>query len=181
MTDKYQLEDLIIKATIEQVLTDECIVKVAREIVKFNKENDNTQNWLDMHERDLKEVQKEINNYLTAIGQGLFTPDMKERMLILDNRKNELNELILKENWKKPQLVDEDKIIFYLKQFRQGKENDEKFKYRLINTFIDKIILFNNKAIITYNIKDSHGEQLSITEIIKSFECSTNQRLVSHW
>lgn len=45
-----------------------------------------------------------------------------------------------------------------LEQFRKGDINDEKYRQALIDTFVNKIYLYDDKMTILYNSRDSHSD-----------------------
>ena len=47
------------------------------------------------------------------------------------------------------------------------------FRERLVDTFIHRVILFDDKIIIVYNIKNDNNESITIEEILNDFNDST--------
>ena len=70
----------------------------------------------------------------------------------------------------------EDEILFWLLQFREGKEDDKAFKDRLVETFINKMILYNDKLVVVFNIQGKDGDKLSIDQLIKDLESNELSR-----
>ena len=48
-------------------------------------------------------------------------------------------------------------VKFFLNQFKQGDINDEKYRQALIDTFVNKIYLYDEKMTILYNTQDGHS------------------------
>lgn len=67
----------------------------------LNKENTS----LPILQKQFAEVQKNIDNMLNAIQQGIFTPSTKERLESLEREKSELSVQIIKEEISKPKLT----------------------------------------------------------------------------
>ena len=166
---KQYIEELVIKATTELLFNDEVIKQAARQITEYAKRYlENT--TLTQLEKRLTETQKQIDNFLVAIGQGIITHDTKSRMIELEAEKADLLFKIEGEKLNQVIKLTENEILFWLLQFREGREDDKAFKNRLVETFINKIVLYNDKLVIVFNIQGKDGGQLSVDEIIKDLE-----------
>ena len=51
-----------------------------------------------------------------------------------------------------------NEIRFFLNQFRKGDINDAKYRQALVDTFVNKIYLYDDKMTVLYNTQDSHSE-----------------------
>ena len=69
-------------------------------------------------EKQLREVNKKLDNLMKAIEDGLYTRTMKERLEALESQKDELTAKIADEKLKKPSF-NEDFIRFWLLKFRK--------------------------------------------------------------
>ena len=69
-------------------------------------------------EKQLREVNKKLDNLMKAIEDGLYTRTTKERLEALEIQKDELTEKIADEKLKKPSF-NEDFIRFWLLKFRK--------------------------------------------------------------
>ena len=81
---------------------------------------------------------------------GIFNEATKKRMDDLETRKTELNIQIAKEELAKP-TVTKDQIICWLEHFRTFDTTKFEHRRRFINTFINRIFLYDDKIIITFN------------------------------
>ena len=170
--NKKWLEDLVVKITMEKVLTDKMILWSAQQLVDFNNQV-LANSKLDNLETELKAVISELENLVNAIAQGLGIGTIKDKVLALESKKTDLQKEIESERLKMPVRLTLDQYIDWFERFKDGDDNCEKFRERLIDTFINKVILFDDKIIIVYNIKDCDNEKISVTEIIKDFEDSS--------
>ena len=153
----------------EKVLNEKTIRKSAEMLVTQN-EQASANGKLDNLESELKAVVSELDNLVNAIAGGLAIGTIKDKVLALESKKNDLQNEINAEKLNVPIKLSLDDYIFWLESFKGGNTTDEKFRERLIDTFINKVILFNDKIIIVYNVKDGDKEKLSVTEIINDFE-----------
>ena len=170
--NKKWLEDLVVNTTMTKVLTDKAIRKSAEMLVAYN-DQVLANSKIDHLESELKAICIELENLVNAIAQGLAIGTIKDKALALESQKVELQNEIESEKLNAPIRLTLDQYIFWFEQFKDGDTSCEKFRERLIDAFINKVILFDDKIIIVYNIKDGDNEKISVTEIIKDFEDSS--------
>ena len=116
-------------------------------------------------EKQLKEVQKSVANVMTAIENGVFTKSTKERLLDLEARQSELETQIAVEQSRqiKPLKANDVKkflTYFAYKKYEKGEEKNEFF-----NSFINRVILFDDKVIILYNSNDRETKKLTRKQV----------------
>lgn len=101
---------------------------------------------------------KSIDNLLNAIQQGILTPSTKQRMEELEQQKTELSIQIIKEGMTKPTISAED-IEAYFNRLRNLNFKRHDHRRRLIDTFINKIVLWDDGRIyFGCNYKDCSKE-----------------------
>lgn len=124
-------------------------------------------------EKELKEVNKSINGIMAAIENGIFTKTTKERLLNLETEQSELENKIAVEQARqtKPLQVNEVKkflTYFAYMKYEKGEEKNEFF-----NSFINRVILYDDKVIILYNSNDRETKRLSKKQL-KDIENAEN-------
>ena len=167
--NKRWLEDLVINETMKLLTTQGMIEKIAQQVMVYSDQKRVDTN-LEKYEKQLAEVQSKIKSIITAIEQGIILPSTKDRLIELEADKADLQWRIDGERMNTPIKLVYDEVVYWFVQFTQGDVNDEQFRERIIDTFINKIILWNDRIIITYNIKGRDSEKVTIDEIIKDFE-----------
>ena len=70
---------------------------------------------------------------------------------------NELEQQILVETSSHPTPT-VNEVRFFLNQFRKGDVNDLKYRQALVDTFVNKIYLYDDKMTVLYNTQDSHSD-----------------------
>ncbi len=101
---------------------------------------------LPLLKKQYAETQRGIDNLLNAIQQGILTASTKQRMEDLERQKSELSVQIMKEEMAKPTLT-KDQIIFWFNRLRKLNTNKLEHRRRLIDTFINTIILYDDGRI----------------------------------
>ena len=105
-----------------------------------------------------------------------------ERISQKKREHNELEQQILVETSSHPTPT-VNEVRFFLNQFRKGNVNDLKYRQALVDTFVNKIYLYDDKMTVLYNTQDSHSDvtidDLSSSRValvdLKGFEPSTSR------
>lgn len=167
------IETLVFETTIKYILKPKIIDKIAKIVAeKFNSEISTPTALLSL-EKELKEVNKSINGIMSAIENGIFTKTTKERLLNLEATQSELETKIGLEKTRlvKPLEINEVKkfmTYFAYMKYEKGEEKNEFF-----NSFINRVILYDDKVIIIYNSNDRETRNL-IKKQLKEIECGKN-------
>lgn len=147
---------------------DGTIDLIAKQVVKHNNALQ-AQDKLAFYQKEYNEVDRKLDNYIEAIGNGVSVDKIKDKMLELESRKAELQYLIDEERLDMPIPLDENKVRYWFTQFANGDINDPQFKERLIEALVNRVVVFNDKLIISFNVKEDNSEKLTTRQIIKDF------------
>ena len=154
---KEWLEKEIVRITAEYVLTDSVISYIADRIIEIQEQELADTSMLKYYENRLKETQRSINNLMKAIEEGIITASTRDRLLALEEEKRDLNVEIEREKLVRPAITREQ-IIYFLESFKGGDVNDEAYCERIIDTFVNKVLIYDDKIVITYNHSDETRE-----------------------
>ena len=147
---KEWLEDLVVRETMKLIQDDAVIDKIVQLVMDVqNQEN----TAIPLLEKQLREVDKKLDNLMKAIEDGLYTRTTKERLEALEIQKDELTAKIADEKLKKPSF-NEDFIQFWLLKFRKFDISQKKQQKALIEIFVNAIFLYDDRMLITFNYKD---------------------------
>ena len=141
--NKEYLEDLVVKTTVENVLTDENIELIATKSIELIESDaaDNTQ--LQYYESELKETRKKIKNIMQSIEDGVAARTVMNRLSELEQYEIDVLENIGYLQIKKPTLTKEQ-IIYWLESFRHGDINDIDYKQRIIDTLVHSVYVYDS-------------------------------------
>lgn len=161
---KEWIETLVVKYTVQKVLTDKNIELIADKAMELIEKESNDTSVVSGLQETLKDIDKKIQNVLSAIEQGIITSSTKNRLQELETQKREIETNIAKEETKKP-FITKDHIIFWLNSFRNGNIHDIEYQRRIIDTLVNSVFLYDNddgsrKIVITFNL--SSGETCTI-------------------
>lgn len=159
---KDDIEDIVAKAC-QDILTKDNINLVAKKIVEYANNEKNTIEYKQLS-KALKENEKRKNNIVKAITE---CEDNSTRQILFDelskiqNKLDEINQSLLIEKAKHLNLGITE-VKYFLNNLKKGNINKFKYKKILINTLINKVYLYKDKAIILFNI-NNHIEEVNIS------------------
>ena len=147
---KEWLEELVVRETMKLIQDDAVIDKIVQLVMDVQNQENTT---IPLLEKQLREVNKKLDNLMKAIEDGLYTRTTKERLEALESQKDELTVKIADEKLKKPSF-NEDFIRFWLMKFRKFDISQKKQRKTLIEIFVNAIFLYDDRMLITFNYKD---------------------------
>ena len=149
---KEVLEQAVIKATMEDMLTDETIDALAEEVMRIQAEEleDDPVNALRSRQKSLEQ---KIRNITRAIEDAPGSRALTTRLVELEQEEKNVAIQITKAELSRPQLS-ADIVRSWLTSFRIGDVTDPDFCTRLVETFVAKVDVYNEKAMIYYNISN---------------------------
>lgn len=172
------IERLVIKYTMEYVLTDETIKWIAENSMKVFKDEEKKTELALLKER-FSENKRAINNLMAALEKGIISETVTERLRELEAEKKELEKLIARSEASLHIDLTEEKIIFALEQLRNGVLTSREYQKRLVQTFIDRIDLYDDTLRITYYYGDKTSKTIEKGSFSVSYEppyiAQTNQ------
>ena len=158
------MERFVVKAAIEKALNKDTIERLTQKLLAYQS-RENTR--LPVLPAALKDVNKPIENIVSAIEQGIFTPATKQRLDELEEQRKELEASILQEQIAKP-LLTREQILFWFERFRQGDSSDPAYQQKIIDCFVNSVYIFDDRLVINFNYRD--GDKLvSLQEVKSSF------------
>ena len=114
--------------------------------------------------KQLQENNKKLANLLRAIENGIFNDTTNDRMRELENANKELKEKIISRETLTIKPLDENIVYAYLFSFKDLDYSLNNAKQRLIDMFVNRVVLFDNECHIYFNISDDKGTQLKLSE-----------------
>ena len=163
------IEELVVRYTVQEVLTDENIDLIATRAMEIIEKESADTTYLDGLQGELKEVQKKIKNIMTAIEQGIITSTTKDRLEELETEKNEIEGRIAREEMKKP-LLTKERIQYWLVSFKSGNINDNEYRRRVIDTLVNSVYVYDDgdngrRIVLTFNVSGQNTATISCSDI----------------
>ena len=181
--NKEYLEDIVVKSTKDFLDNQNNIDMIIKEIGKLSKQNSKN-DFISSLKKQLGTYKKKKNNLLEALANcddKNLRPDIYSKLTETNNNIEELE--IELSNLETP--IDDllfEKVKFIIQEFRNGDINDLKFKKTIINLFIDRVFLYDDKVVILFltskrksiNLSQNINEQ---TESLFNTTLVENRRL----
>lgn len=166
---KEWIEKLVVKFTVQYVLTDDNIEKIATKAMELiNKEMEDTSVLIGL-QGALRETNKKLKNLMNAIEQGIITPTTKDRLEELEQERLDLEGQIAREEMKKP-LLSKERIMYWLISFKSGDINDVEYQQRIIDTLVNSIFVYDNddggrRIVLTFNVSGNNTLTITSSDI----------------
>lgn len=161
---KKELEDLVIKSTLEHVLNHDTIEQIIDQMLKYQAEQKKN-SACSILRQQLNEVSGYINNMLDAIKHGIITPSTRSELMSLEEEKADLEQKIAHEELQEAVPLTRERILFWFEQFAEFNTDDENARQYLVTYFINQVIAYDDKIIIIYNHDGDNLTESDISDI----------------
>ena len=164
------IEDFVVRHTVEKVLTDENIETIATKAMDIINKEAQDKSVLNALQDELKDVEKRLKNIVDLMEQGIASSTTKDRLLELENRKEDLIKQIAVEGTKRPFLTKE-RIIYWLESFKCGNVDDPAFKRRVIDTLVNSVYVYDTNGgkgrrfVFTWNLSENRTSTVNVSDI----------------
>ena len=164
---------------INDVLHDEEVFNlIVNKTWEYYVRQDNDKAEEDAMLREIEGIDKAVGNLLKAAEQGLRFELIKDRLDELDAQKTAIKKALAERELAKCIKLTKERIQFFLEEMRDLNVRDEKASRRLIETFINRIDLYDDRAKICLNFT-GEGNTVTAEDIKKAttdddvevFEC----------
>ena len=161
---KEYIEDIVFTAT-QNFFMQIDLKALAKKITEIYNKSIEENHELKALEKELADINKKLKNLLSAIENGIFNDTTNQRMKELEISKNELEEKIAQTSAQSIQPFNEEQIYAYLLSFKDIDQNNTKEKQKLIDMFINKVVLFDDHVEIYFNASDDKKTHLKLKEM----------------
>ena len=150
--------ELAITTYLQQLLMDDELIEwMADQTIAYQ----NTGRDDDQYEytvQKLKEVTGKIKNIMDAIEAGIFTATTKDRLQELEEEQRQLTAELAIMQRNRENDITKDMIISYLEEIREGDATNKQFQQLMIDSFLDKAILYDDHIKLEFNLMKGHRE-----------------------
>lgn len=184
-----ELMEKLVVDTILETMSNEMIGYITTKILEMHEKKINDESILNLLLKDYAQVERSINNILTAIENGISTASTKQRLEELEEKKLDISNKIALEKAKERMQITKNDISKFIKK---GIQKDAR---QMVNLLIKEVILYNDKIEIHFNYIDKqrpdddnhqafsfYSTTKHIEEVSNKFDASTNHEcLISLW
>ena len=152
---KDYLESRVIDFVLDHVLSEDHIEENADVIMALQAE-EMKRSPLSSMEAEYAETQKKIRNINNAIAAGVWNSSTSSMLKELEDQAEDLRVSVEMLRYSQSQLLDRDRVIFFLHRFTKGDRNDPLFRRHVIETFINAVYVFDDHLDIVTNNREGN-------------------------
>ena len=146
---KEWIEEIAFMLTMKILMSDDDLQKIADRIMDLQKAENTI---IPILERQLEDIRASIDNILKAIEMGVCTRSTKTRLEELEAEEERIKCDIEREQMGS-QLITEDQIWYIFDKFRKMDLSMPRQRQRLFDSFLQSIVLFDDRLIISFNYR----------------------------
>ena len=150
---KEALEDFVINFLLDQVLSGPEMERIADMILEYQKKEADSSPLRAM-EKELQDVERKISNTNRAIAEGVFSTSTITMLHNLENTAASLRLSIESRRYAEGQLLDRDRILFFLTTFSRMNREDPHDRRLLIRLFLNSVYVYDDHYRILVNTSD---------------------------
>ena len=154
---KDALEDYVVNFVLDVALAAPQIEQTADAVMALQEE-ELKRSPLSAMEAEYEETKKKIRNINEAIAAGIWNSSTSSMLKDLEDTAEDLRVSVEMMKYSQSQLMDRDRVIFFLHQFTKGDRNDPHFRRHVIETFINSVFLYDDHLRIVLN--NCEGNQI---------------------
>lgn len=103
-------------------------------------------------EKQIEDIDRGINAIVDAIQKGITSKSTQERLIKLENDKEDIEEKLLTEKAHQLKPMDYNDVKNHLTKMVAKDYKNKQERYDFFNTYIKKVIITNEKLLVIYNV-----------------------------
>lgn len=151
------LERTVISFVLDHVLSDAEIGRIADTVLALQAKELKSSPLAAM-EAEYKETVKKIDNINNAIAAGIWNSSTSVKLKELEDAAESLRVSVETLRYSQAQLMDRDRVLFFLHQFLKGDRDDPLFRRKVIETFINSVYVYDDHLKIIINNVDGNSK-----------------------
>ena len=147
---KDRLEASVVDFVLDHVLVDPMIETIADAVMKLQAEEMKKSPLASM-EAEYAEIQKQIDNINNAIAAGIWNSSTSAKLKALEDDAETLRVSVETLRYSQSQLIDRDRVLFFLHRFTKGDRDDPLNRRTIIETFVNSVYVYDDHLKIVIN------------------------------
>ena len=139
--------------------------RLATAAVEYYEEHYKKTDYIGSMEAELRDTQKALDNLVKAIEMGIFSETTQNRLTELEARKRGLQDAIEAERVRSELMQDAHSIEAYFKRYSEPDMFDDDIRDEVLEYFVDKIFVYDDRIIVTGPYFEGIAEQVSFEEL----------------
>jgi hypothetical protein len=167
---KDYLEETVISFVLDHVLSDAEIGKIADAVMALQAEELKSSPLAAM-EAEHREITAKIRNINNAIAAGVWNSSTSVMLKELEDAAEDLRVSIDTLRYSQSQLVDRDRVLFFLHRFTKGDRSDPLLRRSIIETFVNAVYVYDDHLKLIINNVEGN-DRIPFSDLPP--ECSDN-------
>ena len=155
---KKQIESLVLHILSEFLKDSSNLASLAVDIAEYYKKTHEDTGYLATLEAEHDKTEKALSNLVKALEQGIFSETTGKRLEELEARKKALADAIQAEKAKNAMVHDDESIQSFFDQYKNADLSDPEIRDTVLDYFIDKIYVYDDRLVITCWYSYNHTE-----------------------
>ena len=165
---KEWVERIVVEYTINHVLTDENIEKIAEKVVELITQEYSDKSMLAELTARLDDVTARFSNLLKALEQGVISESVANRISELEKEKKSLEKKIASEKMSKSTIT-KDMVVYWLLSFKNGDIDDESYQRRIIDTLVNSVFIYDDddgtaRLVLNFNTSSNNNVTIKVSD-----------------
>ena len=135
---------------LDHVLSDDQIEKTADAVMALQAE-EMKHSPLAAMETEYTKIRKQIDNINDAIAAGIWNSSTSARLKALEDQAEDLRVSVETLRYSQSQLLDRDRVIFFLHRFTKGDRHDPLLRRHIIETFVNSVYVYDDHLRLVIN------------------------------
>ena len=169
---KDYLESSVIDFVLDHVLADEQIEKTADAVMALQAE-EMKHSPLAAMEAEYEKIRKQIDNINDAIASGIWNSSTSARLKALEDQAEDLRVSVETLRYSQSQLLDRDRVLFFLHRFTKGDRNDPLLRRHIIETFVNSVYVYDDHLKLVINNVEGN-QRFPLEDLSDPSSCSDN-------
>ena len=169
---KDRLESAVVDFVLDVVLSDAQIEKTADAVMALQAE-ELKRSPLSAMEAEYAEVLKQIDNINDAIAAGIWNTSTSARLKTLEDSAENLRVSVETLKYSQSQLMDRDRVLFFLHRFTHGDRSDPLLRRHVIETFVNAVYVFDDHLKVVINNVEGN-QRFPLEDLPDDSLCSDN-------
>lgn len=150
------LEREITRLTLDYVLQPDVIEWIADQVMAYQN-REAAASHLGALRSELAAVEAATENVMKAIEAGIITATTKRRLQELECEAARIADAIVMEEASLTK-IERDFVVFWLERFRGGDLESQEFRRKVIDTFVARVVLWDDRIRIAFNYSGQRSE-----------------------
>lgn len=167
---KDALEDIVMDYILDHVLTEAEMERMADTLME-QQAKQAADSPLPAYEAELKEVTGQIDAINDAIAHRIWSNTTVVRLKTLEERAEELRTHIGALQYAESQMIDRDRVLFFLHRFANGDRNDPLHREFIIRSFVNAVYVYDDHLKLVVNEVEGNS-RVPLADLPDESECS---------